>query len=123
MFSEFEEDLIINQTSIENWHDEIRSKIFGLAFGFIFFVLGIFLSIWRLITAIWWAFLFWVVGLIAGIKNFNFGTSYLAVLNLYIIPLIIETVLLLSSITISFSTTIILGILFGINFWYTKEKK
>ncbi len=123
IFSEIEKEFFLSKGNILNWFNKYRTVIKIAITLLIFFGFCFFLNIFRLITAIWWAFIFWVVGIIAGIKNFSFSTAYLAVLNLYLIPLLIEILLLTNGITIPFSTTILFLILFGMNFWNLKQEQ
>jgi hypothetical protein len=122
-FSEIEENFSFSRTDAQNWLDENRGTIKTIISIATFIGLWFVFAIWRLLTALWWALMFWVVGLIAGIKGWNFGSAYLAVLNLYFIPLAVEWTLLLGGISIPFSTLLLFGIMFGMNFWSMKEAK
>ena len=121
-YSDFDAHFTLSKTTIVTWLNENRGLIKTVIISVVFFLAWFFLNIIRLATALWWAFLFWIVGLISGIKKFDFGTSYLAVLNLYFIPLLLEGLLLMNGVIIPFTTTILFGILFGMNFWTLKQQ-
>ena len=121
-YSDFDAHFTLSKTTIVTWLNENHGFIKTVIISVVFFLLWFFLNILRLVTALWWAFLFWIVGRLAGIKKFDFRTSYFAVLNLYFIPLILEGLLLINGVFIPFGTTILFGILFGMNFWTLKQK-
>ena len=81
----------------------------------------IWLVLFRLVSALFWALIFWVVGSVLNIKRWDYGTSYLAVMNFYAIVLIIESFLFYVWQIPPFSTFIIFAILFGLNFWHLKN--
>lgn len=121
-FSEINENFSLSKVTVEKWLLDKKGLIKSIIIGFLFFGIWIFLNIIRLVTAVIWAFIFWIVSLIAEVEKFNFGTSYLAVLNLYFIHLIIEGLLIINMVIIPFSSFILFAILFGMNFWTLKQK-
>ncbi|MDH3325048.1 MAG: DUF1189 domain-containing protein, partial [Candidatus Peregrinibacteria bacterium] len=86
-FTEFEEDFHLTKDDTKTWLIENKKSIITTLsiMGSIF--IWLFINIFRLLTALWWGLLLMIIGKISDIKNLNFGTSYLAILNLYFIPL------------------------------------
>lgn len=122
-FSDFEEDVAFTKTDMETFWYQVKPRLVGVAIGFIFVGLWFVLCIWRLLTAAWWALVFWLIGLMASIPDWTYGKSYLSVLNFYVIPLVFEAALLLIGVgALPFSTLLVLGLVFGINFYNLKKE-
>lgn len=123
-FAEFAEleGTLDKQQTLAFW-EEIKPQVYFWIWILAGVGIWLFLCVFRMITAIWWAFIFWAIGSMFKIPQWSFGNSYLAVLNFYIIPLVIEFALLIWGINIPFSTFIILGIIFGLNFNKAQQKK
>ncbi len=123
VFAKIEEDFSFSKIDINNWFIDnlftIKLIISIVAFFGIWFALNIF----RLLTAAWWALIFWVFGLMFKVEKLDFGTAYLSVLNFYFIPCVFEYILLKFNIFIPFSTFMIFGFIFGVNFWNIKRVK
>ncbi len=122
-FSEFEENITFTKADIETFWYGAKPRLIGVAIGFIFVGLWFVLCIWRLLTAAWWALVFWLIGLMASTSEWTYGKSYLSVLNFYVIPLVFESVLLLIGVgVIPFSTLMVFGLVFGTNFYNLKKE-
>ena len=125
-FNEFGEENIdftlTKATMFDAW-EEYKTAIIATLFTIFGVFLWIFLALIRLITALFWALIFWAAGSLAKIKGWSFGKSYLSVLNLYFIPLILETILLILGVKFMFSTLIFFSLVFGLNFWKMKKAK
>ena len=122
-FSEVEEDFTFTKADMETFWYAAKPRLIGVAIGFIFVGLWFVLCIWRLLTAAWWALVFWIIGLMASTPEWTYGKSYLSVLNFYVIPLVFESVLLLIGVgALPFSTFLVLGLVFGVNFYNLKKE-
>jgi len=88
---------------------------------YFFLEVGMFVGIWifyngfRLISAAWWALLLWIFFQVGGIKELTYKKSYLAILNLYVIPLLIVDSLGILGYGFLFFTTIVFLIIFVVN--------
>jgi len=120
-FKDLETDLKLNRADVETFWNEGRSTLFVAGGMIVFLMLWGFMALFGLLTALWWALVAWVFGLIFGIKDWAFGKSYLSVLNLYFIPIIAEFLLMMVGIYIPFSTLIIFVLVFGLNFYFLKQ--
>lgn len=121
-FSDFEEDVTFTRADLINGWEELKPRILMFIYGFIFVAIWFWLCISRLATAAWWALVFWGVGAALRIPDWNFGKSYLSVLNFYIIPLVFELMLLILGVGLfPFSTLLVFGLVFGVNFYTFKK--
>ncbi|HEX8974326.1 MAG TPA: DUF1189 family protein [Patescibacteria group bacterium] len=105
---------------------DLQSKVWILKVFFIgvgIFFGWIYLNGLRLISAFWWAFWFWLLAVIMKIEGVGYKNIYFAVLNFYIIPLVISLVLTLFGLNVAFLTTIIFSILFVVNFLFMKKNQ
>lgn len=119
-FDEFEENVRLSRTQLGQMWGDSRFSIYNwMIFGF-GLILWLWFCLFRLLTAVWWALVFWAYGSAWGIKDWTFGRSYLSVLNFYIIPLVFETMLLFGLIVVPFSTLIIFTLVYTLNFWWFK---
>lgn len=120
-FSKITNGFSVTQGEFQNLIKNNLEKIYSLAFVFVFGMLLFFFAGLKLIGALWWALIFWVLALILSIKEMTFQKTFYAVLNFYFIILIFQTILMFSGISFPFSTTLVFLILFGINFWKIKK--
>jgi len=115
------QNFTITRDEIFDFFEELLPKIKIFLYLFLFVILWIFISLIHLLFAIFWAFIFWIAGLIFNIKNFSYGTSYLAVLNFYFIIFIIKIILSFLPFNFPFLSFILFSIVFGINFYHLKK--
>ena len=120
-FEAFETDFTLSKVGLQEWFDTYRQTIKWAAVGVFFFGIGLSLHIYCLLTAFFWGGVFWGVGKMVDIKHFSFWMSYRAVLNLYFIPLLFESLLFINGAHIPFFTPLLFCLLFGMNFWILKE--
>jgi len=93
-----------------------------LAVGLIVFVsVYFYFSIISLLFVLWWAAILWIIGLLAGVKELNFGKAFLAVLNLYIIKLIIVDCFGLLHFSFMFFSTLLMLAVFAVNIYKLKQ--
>jgi len=97
--------------------NDIFFAILAVAFGLFYLVLAGF----RLVSALFWALIFWAVGSIAKVKNWNFEKSFMAMLHFSFITLLLFPLSLIIGLSLFWSTLIILGLLFGMNFYEMKR--
>ncbi|NCP66754.1 DUF1189 domain-containing protein [bacterium] len=122
-FSEIEEDFSFTKMDVQNGYYSVKPTLLSFAVGFMFVCIWIWLSLIRLISAAWWALVFWGVGVLAKIPDWSYGKSYLSVLNFYVIVLAFESILLLLSIgVLPFSSLLVFGLVFGVNFYSFKNE-
>jgi hypothetical protein len=91
-------------------------------FGIVMFLLYLFLSIARLINAVLWAIVFWTIGAIANVKNWDFEKSFIAMLHFSFVTMLFTPLALVLDLTIFWYSFALFGILFGMNFWNMKNK-
>ncbi len=116
-FSEFE-GFKLTKHDLEIFAKESYPDVKNIVLTSLVIILFLFLCIFRLLTALIWALIFWVVGIMWGVKKWNFGTAYLAVLNLYFVALILSVPMMFLGIPpFLASTFIIFMIFFNINFY------
>lgn len=122
-FSEFEANLAFTKADVATFWYASKPTFIGIAIAVVFVGLWFWLCVLRLISAAWWALVFWSIGAMASIPNWTFGKSYLSVLNFYSIPLVFEAGLLLIGVGIlPFSTLLVFGFVFGVNFYNFKKE-
>lgn len=102
----------------------IKSFLWAFATVFILIMMifiYLFLSVARLVNALFWALIFWAIGAIAQVKNWNFEKSFMAMLHFsFVTMLLVPLAFLFDSVFIY--AFILLGILFGMNFWEMEKK-
>lgn len=86
-----------------------------------FVCLFLFLSVARLLSALWWSLIFWMIGSIGRVRNWSFEWSFLSVLHFKSITLPFYVLLLVAGVDFFGSVTLLFGVLFGMNFWYLKQ--
>jgi hypothetical protein len=125
-FSTFKENFTFSKQNITDWLNTFSGVMYAVLGVIIFIGVWMGTALFRLLTAFWWALIFWIVAMIANVEPYKkYMKVYMAVLNFYIIPLILETLLLgqLLQFQIPFGTTILFGIFFGLGFWWIKKDK
>ncbi len=121
-FADFEEDVTFNKADAEKGWYMVKPRIMAFAGIIVFFGLWFWLCVIRLLSAVWWALVFWAVGAMCRIPEWSFGKSYLSVMNFYIMALIFETGLLLIGVgVVPFSTLLVFSLVFGVNFYAFKQ--
>ncbi len=120
-FNELEEDVFFSKADVEKGYFAAKPRLLVLASIVVFVGIWIWLCLFRLISAAWWALLFWGVGAMAQVPGWTYGKSYLSVLNFYVIALVFESVLLGIGVgVLPFSTLLVFGLVFGVNFYSFK---
>lgn len=122
-FSDIDTHVVLNYQVIKDGAEAIKGSVAFIALIILFFGLYFTLVITRLISALWWGLVFWGVGAIAKIDNWNFEDSFFAVLHFKLITLIISGVFLITNVAFPMPVTLMLGLLFGMNFWHMKQSK
>jgi hypothetical protein len=88
-------------------------------------IVGFFAFLWfaivRLLLSLWWAFMLYILALIAGIEE-KFGTLYFAVLNLYFIPSLIVLIIGFFGFQIPLLTTMLFITIFVVNLIWMKKQ-
>ena len=121
--SKIEQNFSLTQQELNSGIKGNSAKIYMIVFALFIVWTIIFLAGFKLISALWWALLFWVLAMILGIKELNFKKTYYAVLNFYVIVLLFQGLLLFTQINFPFSTTLVFVLLFGLNFLKIKQDK
>ena len=76
----------------------------------------------RTVGALWWAAMLYVIGLIMNV-HMAFGVAYKSVLNLYLIPMLVTTLLMFVNVQIPLLTTVIFIAIFVANLlWFKKHR-
>ena len=120
-FDEFEEDFTFTKADVTAGYYELKPRLMSWVIGIFFFGVWFWLCIWRILTATWWALVFWGIGNMVGIPDWTYPRSYFAVLNFYVIPLTFELILIFVGVgLVSFSTLLAFGLVFGLNFYAFK---
>ena len=83
-FAEFGEDFAFTRQDIENFWQESQSVLFGIGLSVVFVLVWLWLCVWRLLTAVWWALVFWGVGNLYGLKDWSFGRRLRTIFSFYI---------------------------------------
>ena len=105
----------------------IQSKPFFVnfaisVFGTLMFILYFFLTIIRLINAVFWALVFWAIGAVFNIKNWDFEKSFIAMLHFSFITMLFLPMAFILDVKVFWYSFIVFGLLFGMNFWHIKNK-
>ena len=120
---DLKEPITYTKTELFTFWEKSKASIYsnislwGTGFLFIFF------SIFRLVSALIWALIFFIIGLVLRIKNFTFGVSYLSILSFYPLILVVDIIALKVDLSIPYSTFVILGIFIGLNFLDIKNNQ
>lgn len=115
-------DFVLSRESVLDFIDNSKSAFVTVLGIIAVIVFWLWISVIRLAFAAWWALIFWIMGLIFNVRNFTFGKSYLAMLNLYFIPLLLEWLLKrFLNFKFPFETFTILLIVFIINLYHLKK--
>ena len=121
--SKIEQNFSLTQQEFNREIKGHSAKIYWIVFALFFVWTMIFLAGFKLISALWWALLFWVFAMILGIKELDFKKTYYAVLNFYLIVLLFQGLCLFTQINFPFSTTLVFVFLFGLNFLKIKRDR
>ncbi len=122
IFADAEESplpLTVNIENIEN-SKGIIAKIFFTTLAIVFCVTCAVIIAFNLIAALVWALLFWGIGALVKIKDWDFEKSFMAMLHFSFITLLLFPLGII--LNIPFFCLIILTLLFGMNFYEMKRK-
>ncbi len=112
---------IINKESLKEVKPFLKvfltSMVIMMAIGFY-----IFLAIFRLINALFWALIFWAVGAIAQVKNWDFEKSFMAMLHFSFVSMLFLPLAFVFNLSVFSYAAIVFAILFGMNFWEMEKK-
>ncbi len=86
-------------------------------------VMYIFLAIFRLINVLFWALIFWAIGLIVRIKNWDFDKAVQAMLHFSFVSMLFVPLAFIFNMSVFSYAAILFAILFGMNFWEMEKKK
>ncbi|PCI24828.1 hypothetical protein COB57_03605 [Candidatus Peregrinibacteria bacterium] len=118
-FSEIEGGFSLSKEDVLHFMNTQPIVLFLSVFAFCFLVFVA--SFFSLLSALWWAFLVWLVGdVMLKIKGFTFSRAYLLVLQLYIPVMIIDNIV---GMMIPFASTLLFTLFAGMNFWDIKNNK
>lgn len=118
-FSQIKQNFVLTQNNLQDFKDKFELVIILV----MFMGLWMYFNIFRLVSGLFWALLFWILALVMSIKQITFSKTYFAVLNLYIIPLMITTVLFLLGVAMPFITFVIFLIIFILNYQTLKKSE
>ena len=110
-----------NFESLKGSRKFMASFVAGIVVVLSFF-LYLFLAIFRLVNALFWALVFWAIGAIAQVKNWDFEKSFMAMLHFSFISMIFVPLAFIFDIAVIWYAFIVFGILFGMNFWEMEKK-
>ena len=102
-------------------------KYYVFPFAVLITILGgififLFMLCVRTVGALWWAAMLYVIGLIMNV-HMAFGVAYKSVLNLYLIPMLVTTLLMFVNVQIPLLTTVIFIAIFVANLlWFKKHR-
>ncbi len=94
-FKEFRTDFTLSKEDVEEWVDRFSGVMYAVMGGVVFFAIWFFWSVFKLLSAFVWALIFWILALILKAEPYskNYLKVYLAVLNLYFIPIVLEVII------------------------------
>ena len=114
-------DASFDKPQLQEIVNEIKPTIMIVGSIILFIGLWIWIAALRLISNLWWALMCWLFFLSAGIKNLNFGKSYLFVLNISFIPFLFDLILMATGMSIPFFSLTLFGIITGMNIYDQKQ--
>ena len=121
-FQKFPDKTKITKSSVNYWIEDNTFSFYGISFGILFLIFWIYLNLIRAIMALFWALLFWIMGLLLRVKGWSFVQAYRGVLNFHILPLLLGCILFLNGIFIPFVPLFVFGLVFMLNFWKIEKK-
>ncbi len=101
---------------------EVLSGIFFVLIAIVFGIAYLFLAGFRLISVLFWTLIFWAIGAIAKVKEWNFEKSFMAMLHFSFVTLLLFPLGVMLGLSMFLSTFILLALLFGMNFYTLKKK-
>ncbi len=107
-----------------NTISEAKDLIIKIFFFFLLFFMGVtyvILAGFRLISALFWALIFWAVGAVAEIKDWNFEKSFMTMLHFSFITMLLFPIGALLGLSMFWNALVILLLLFGANFYEMKR--
>jgi|GEM_PF-1533378 len=119
--SKIDKNYSITQQQLSDKIENNLLKIFLAVFVLFSMSVLIFLAGFKLVSALWWALIFWVLALALKIKEVTFEKTYYGVLNFYFVVLVFQLIMFFTNIHFRFSTTLIFLLLFALNFRKLKE--
>ena len=112
--------MTLDLETIANSSSIIKSIVFTII-GVLFVLAYLFFAVFRLVSALFWALLFWVVGIIAKIKDWSFEKSFMAMLHYSFVTMLLCPLGMILGLSPFWSAAIMLGVLFGMNFYHMKK--
>ncbi len=114
--------LIFNKESLKDMAPFLKTFLVATLIGigtFLFF----FFAILRLINVVFWALVFWLIGAIVRVKDWNFDKSFRALLHFSFISMLFVPLAFIFDISVFWYAFAVFGIFFGMNFWEMKTVK
>jgi hypothetical protein len=124
-FDKLDGDTELSKEKIVDWMEDHKVFLYGMALLGIFVILWLLYTLLRLITALWWAFIIWIVAMVTGVKEYqDFGRCYLAILHLYFVHLVLVggILILLLGVVPWYISWLVFGVFIGLNFWQLKQE-
>ena len=100
---------------------EVLSGVFFVILLVVFSLAYLFLAGFRLVSTLFWTLIFWAIGAIFKIKEWSFEKSFMAMLHFSFVTLLLLPLGLILGLSMFWSTSIILVLLFGMNFYKIKR--
>lgn len=107
----------INKESVTTFITEAKESAPPVLAVTGFVLLYLYLAVFRLVSALLWALVLWLIGNMVGIKEWNFEKSFMTVLHFKFISLIMFALLLAGGILFDGAITLVFGLLLAMNFW------
>ena len=99
----------------------VITQVFFMVFLFLLGFAYVFLAGFRLVSALFWALVFWALGAIVGIKKWDFEKSFMAMLHFSFVTLLLFPLGIILGLSFFWSAFVILVLLFGANFYEIKR--
>ncbi len=128
-FSEFfagkenPEPIVVEREKLAEIFNETKSVIKPFLFGFGFLSIWFFLLVMHLLFGVFVALLSWAVASMLRLQSFGFAEGYFSYLYFQIPIFVIMGLLLLNGVSLPFFGSLLLVLLFGMNFWDMKQKE
>ncbi len=101
---------------------DLITKIFFVMLLFFTGFAYVVLAGFRLVSALFWALVFWAIGAIAQIKDWDFEKSFMAMLHFSFVTMLLFPLGAILGLSLFWNAFIILALLFGANFYEMKRR-
>lgn len=113
--------LSFSKNSLETGIKKIAPTAKTLAIVALGLFLWFYIALFRLLAAVVWSGLLWLIARLSG-HRLGYGTAYLAVLNLALVPATFDLILLASGHPFAFSGTLVIVLVAAANVWWLKTR-